>query len=119
MSLIISPLYEGSFWPFIISKSDDLGFANWPAIRPILTTGFLPPKVKTTAIFNNTLKVSLIKSAENSSKLSAQSPPCNKKAFPDSTFAKSFFRFLTSPANTSGGRLQSEFTTLLSWSLSS
>ncbi len=30
--------------------SDERGLANWPAMRPIFTTGMPPPKVSTTAI---------------------------------------------------------------------
>ena len=51
----------------------------------------------------DTLKVSLIFSGWNSAKLSAQSPPCSKKAFPSTTSAKDFFKDLVSPANTKGG----------------
>ena len=53
--------------------------ANCPAIRPIFTTGHLAPKVSTTAICSITLKVSRMLSAENSAKLSAQSPPCKQE----------------------------------------
>ena len=47
--------------------------------------------------------VSLILSGWNSAKLSAQSPPCNKKALPSTTSAKDFFSDLVSPAKTKGG----------------
>ena len=39
----------------------------------------------------------------NSAKLSAQSPPCNKKALPSATSARAFFKDLDSPAKTRGG----------------
>ena len=41
----------------------------------------------------------------NSAKLSAQSPPCNKKAFPSTTSASCCFKCLVSPAKTSGGKV--------------
>ena len=40
----------------------------------------------------------------NSAKLSAQSPACNKKAFPSTTFASCSFKCLVSPAKTKGGK---------------
>src|SRR5205807_709524 len=46
-----------------------------------------------------------------SSKLSAQSPPCNRKASPEATRASAFFRLRASPAKTSGGKLASRAST--------
>src|SRR5689334_21820505 len=42
-----------------------------------------------------------------SAKLSAQSPPCSRKASPLATRASAFFRLRASPANTSGGNVAS------------
>src|SRR5437773_1104598 len=42
-----------------------------------------------------------------SAKLSAQSPPCNRKDSPAATRASAFFRLRASPANTSGGNVAS------------
>ena len=59
--------------------------AKITAIRATFTTGHPPAKVITTAICNNTLKVSRILGALKLLKLSAQSPPCSKKALPSAT----------------------------------
>ena len=67
--------------------------------------GKFVPEVKTTAICKITLNVSRILSALNSVKLSAQSPPCNKKPLPSDTSANERFKDLTSPAKTRGGKL--------------
>ncbi len=72
-------------------------------MRPIFTTGHLAPKVSTTAICSMTLNVSRMLSAENSPKLSAQSPPCSRKARPSETAASSRFSLRASPAKTRGG----------------
>jgi len=58
-----------------VSVSEERGLANWPAMRPIFTTGWAPAKVSTTAICRKTRKKSRILSAPCSAKLSAQSPP--------------------------------------------
>src|ERR1700742_4385379 len=42
-----------------------------------------------------------------SAKLSAQSPPCSRKASPAATRPSDFFRLRASPANTSGGNVAS------------
>ena len=51
-------------------------------------------------------------SALNSEKLSAQSPPCNRKASPSEAFASEFLSDLTSPAKTKGGKSLKEVSTL-------
>ena len=79
------------------------GLANWPAMRPTFTTGLPPAKVSTTAICRIRRKVSRMLSARNSLKLSAQSPPCSRKASPLATWPSSVFSRRASPANTSGG----------------
>ena len=89
--------------PSTVSVGSERGLANWPAMRPTFTTGLPPAKVKTTAICRIRRKVSRILSARNSLKLSAQSPPCSRKALPPATSAKSAFSRRASPANTSGG----------------
>ena len=70
-----------------VSVSDERGLANWPAMRPTLTTGQAAPKVSTTAICSSTLKVSRMLLGWNSAKLSAQSPPCSRNALPAATSA--------------------------------
>jgi hypothetical protein len=59
------------------------------------------------AICSMTLNVSRIVSAENSAKLSAQSPPCSRNASPRLAAASSAFRRRASPAKTSGGYFDS------------
>ena len=93
------------------SMSAERGLANWPAMRPILTTGLLAAKVSTTAICRNTRKKSRIGSAPCSEKVSAQSPPWSMKARPAATSPKAFRSARASPAKTSGGKLASSFST--------
>ena len=64
----------------MVSRSAERGLANWPAMRPIFTTGTPPPNIATTAICSMTLKESLILLALNCEKLSAQSPPAEEVA---------------------------------------
>ena len=64
---------------------EERGLANWPAMRPIFTTGTPAPKVSTTAICSRTRNVSRMMLAVKSAKLSAQSPPCSTKALPSAT----------------------------------
>src|SRR5690348_403031 len=93
--------------PLRFSVGEERGLANWPAMRPTLTTGEEPAKVSTTAIWRKTRKKSRILLAPCSAKLSAQSPPWSRKASPAATRASAFFRLRASPANTSGGKLAS------------
>jgi hypothetical protein len=87
----------------MVSSLAERGLANWPAMRPTLTTGQPAAKVMTIAICSSTLKVSRIFAAENSAKLSAQSPPCSRNARPSVTSANCRRSSRASPANTSGG----------------
>ena len=80
------------------------GLANWPAMRPTLTTGTPIEYVITTAICRMTRSFSRMLSAENSSKLSAQSPAWSRKASPAATWASDACSERASPANTSGGK---------------
>ena len=64
-------------------------------------------KVSTTAICRKTRKKSRMLSAPCSAKLSAQSPPCSRKAWPLATSAERSFRSRASPAKTSGGKVAS------------
>ena len=91
-----------------------LGLENCPAILPTLTTGKDAEKVKTKAICKITLKVSLILSGWNSAKLSAQSPPCKRKAFHSVTWASDFINALVYPAKTRGGYEPTFFKTIAS-----
>ena len=58
------------------------GLANWPAIRPIFTTGIDAPYVSTTAICSTVLTRLRICSAVAPANVSAQSPPCSRNARP-------------------------------------
>ena len=91
----------------MVSVGAERGLTNWPASRPTFTIGEAAPKVRTTAICNKTRKVSRILSGWNSAKLSAQSPPCSRKAFPSQTSPRVRFSFRASPAKTSGGNVRS------------
>src|SRR5215475_10966443 len=93
--------------PLRFSVAELRGLANWPPMRPILTTGNAAAKVSTTAICRNTRKKSRMLSAPCSAKLSAQSPPCSRKACPTATRPSACLRLRASPANTSGGKLAS------------
>ena len=68
-------LYEGRDTPSIVSRSAERGLANWPAMRPTLTTGMPPPYCMVTAICSITRNASRILFALSAVKLSAQSPP--------------------------------------------
>src|ERR1700710_1055446 len=76
-------------------------------MRPTLTTGDAAANVSTTAICKKTRKKSRILLAPCSAKLSAQSPPCSRKASPAATRPSAFFRLRASPAKTSGGNVAS------------
>lgn len=56
-------------------------------------------------------KVSPMLLALNSLNLSAQSPPCNRKALPRAVSSSLSSKLLASPANTDGGELYSVFRT--------
>ncbi len=88
---------------------DDVAAIARQAMRPTFTTGEEPAKVSTTAIWRKTRKKSRMLLAPCSAKLSAQSPPCSKKASPPATRASAFLRLRASPANTSGGKVASCF----------
>jgi len=72
--------------------------------RLTLITGIWPPNMRTTPIWRMTRKVSRMLLALNSLKLSAQSPPWSRKAFPMAAWPSFSSRFLASPANTIGGK---------------
>mmetsp|Transcript_6177 Transcript_6177/g.18258 ORF Transcript_6177/g.18258 Transcript_6177/m.18258 type:complete len:210 (-) Transcript_6177:32-661(-) len=101
-ALMLSPWYDGSVRSPIVSVPLLRGFANWPAMRPILTTGWPPPYVHTRLICSSTRKVSRTWSTENSSKDSAQSPPKRTKPSPLHARPSSAWSVRTSPAKTSG-----------------
>ena len=58
----------GSVTSPCVSVSEDRGLANWPAMRPIFTTGSEAPKVSTTAICSSTRNVSRMMLAVKSRK---------------------------------------------------
>src|SRR5687768_15292999 len=97
------PRKLGSSTPPTFSNDDDRGFANWPAMRPTFTTGTPSEYVSTTAIWRITRSFSRMLTAENSSKLSAQSPAWRRNALPAATLASDASSVRASPANTSGG----------------
>jgi hypothetical protein len=84
-----------------------LGLANWPAMRPTLTTGTPDPYVSTTAIWRMTRSLSRMLSALKSWKDSAQSPAWSRNALPAATSASVDVRARASPANTNGGMVES------------
>ena len=59
--------------------------ANWPAMRPTLTTGSIEPYVSTAAICRMIFSFSRMLTAEKSSNDSAQSPACSRKPRPAAT----------------------------------
>ena len=75
-------------------------------MRPTFTTGQAAPKVSTTAICSSTRNMSRMLLGWNSAKLSAQSPPCSRKALPAATAASRSSSRRASPAKTSGGKLR-------------
>src|SRR4051794_4821292 len=79
------------------------GFANWPAIRPTLTTGNAAAYVSTTDICSRIRSFSRIVTAEVSWNDSAQSPACRRNARPAATSASESRSARASPAKTSGG----------------
>src|SRR5690606_34700145 len=79
-------------------------------MRPIFTMGMEAPYVSTTAICRTVLMRLRILSAVAPANVSAQSPPCSRKAFPDAARARRSRRSSTSPANTSGGNEASSLT---------
>ena len=98
----------------MVSTSAERGLENCPAMRPILTTGQLAPKVSTADICRMTRNMSRMLSALNSAKLSAQSPPCRMNTSPAAARARLAFSLRASPANTSGGNVRSSFSTRIS-----
>ncbi len=97
------PRNDGRSTSPIRSVGLERGLANWPAMRPTFTTGTPIEYVSTTAIWRMTRSFSRMLLAENSSKLSAQSPAWRRKALPAATWASDCCRDRASPANTSGG----------------
>ena len=100
--------------PLITSVGELRGFENWPATLPSFTIGKCDDTVNIKDTCKITLNKSLILSGWNSSKLSAQSPPWNKKAFPSLTSLNKCLSVRVSPANTSGGNFEISFKTSLS-----
>jgi hypothetical protein len=85
--LMMSPRYAGSVTPPRVSESVERGFAYWPAMRPIRTIGFFVPWTSTRLICSRIFSFAAIGSERQSSKLSAQSPPCSTNASPRAAFA--------------------------------
>src|SRR5210317_469536 len=65
------------------------------------------------AICRMTFNDSLMRGAVQLWKSSAQSPPCRRKASPVAASASFFFKFLISPAKTSGGNCEMDSRTAL------
>src|SRR5262245_53635472 len=87
-------------------------------MRPTFTTGEAAAYVRTTAISKNIRRKSRILSAPCSAKLSAQSPPCNRKASPLHTQPSFAASSRASPANTNGGNDKSSSSTSRSFTAS-
>mmetsp|Transcript_13202 Transcript_13202/g.52910 ORF Transcript_13202/g.52910 Transcript_13202/m.52910 type:complete len:234 (-) Transcript_13202:87-788(-) len=110
-ALMLSPRYAGSVTPSRVSVVELRGLANWPAMRPILTMGCPPPYVIVSAICSSTRNVSRTLLTENSSKLSAQSPPISTNPSPSVALASDSCSVRTSPANTRGAHASSSRST--------
>src|SRR6185312_17516452 len=94
------------------------GFAYWPAKRPTRTTGNLSPCTSTKLICNNTLSRFEINGEVQSAKLSAQSPPCNRKLRPSAASASLRLSSRTSHEVTSGGNSRNRASALVKASAS-
>ena len=68
------PRKLGRSTPAIVSVGEERGLANWPAMRPSLTTGSIEPYVSTAAIWRMIFSFSRMLTAEKSWNDSAQSP---------------------------------------------
>ena len=68
------PKNDGSSISPTRSVGRDLGFANWPAIRPTFTSGSPDPKIITTDICRKIFSFSRIETALKSRNDSAHSP---------------------------------------------
>ena len=87
--------------------SDDRGLAYWPAMRATLTTGMLAPYVSTTAICSSVRMLARMCGSVLSTNVSAQSPPCSRKALPRATSASRPLSFSISEGTVTGGTLSS------------
>jgi len=74
-------------------------------------TGIWPPNIMTTLIWRRIRKVSRMLLALNSLKLSAQSPPWSRKAFPRAASPRRSSSVRASPAKTIGGNASSVWRT--------
>ena len=102
-SFTMWPRNEGSSTPSTTSVGLERGLANCPAARASLTTGSAAPYVSTVAICSMILRLSRMRGAVRSRKLSAQSPECSRKPRPAATSPSARRNCRASPANTSGG----------------
>ena len=109
--LTASPRYAGSVTPSRVSVPALRGLANWPASRPILTTGTCAAYVSTTAMDNRVRSLPWMFAAVTPSRVSAQSPPWRTNASPAATLAIFCRSSSHSPAKTSGGSVRSFATT--------
>src|SRR3954454_7026588 len=82
------------------------GLAYCTATRPTLTTGTLAPYVRTTAICSSVRVVACRCGSVFRSKVSAQSPPCSRNAFPCATSASWRRNVSTSAGATIGGTVE-------------
>ncbi len=108
-----------TMWPRKLGRSAsptcsigaERGLPNWPAMRPILTTGVIAPYVRTTLIWSMIRSFSRIVIALKSLNDSAQSPAWSTKARPSATCASDARSVRASPAKTSGGCVRRRSTT--------
>jgi hypothetical protein len=99
----LSPRYDGSVTPSLVSRSAERGLAYWPAMRPMRTTGRRVPWTSTRLICIKIFSFAAIESDRQSSKLSAQSPPCSTNASPRAAAASCVRSPSISHDVTSGG----------------
>src|SRR5262249_36653774 len=100
-----SPRYDGRVTPLRVSVSSERGLAYWPAKRPTRITGFLAPCVSTRLICSRIFNLRVMSSAEQSERLSAQSPPCSRNRLPTAASPICCFNAATSHEVTRGGKL--------------
>ena len=110
LRLTRSPRKLGNDRPSRTSSLALRGLAYCPAIRPTRITGFLSPAVSTSDICSRILSFWTIISDWHSSKLSAQSPPCNRKALPCWARASLALSSSISQLVTSGGSFDNSAT---------
>jgi hypothetical protein len=96
------PRNDGSSTPSTVSVGAERGFANWPAIRPTLTTGSVAPYVSTADIWSSTLSARGSRSPRRAERLGAVAGLEQERA-PSTASPSARWSARASPAKTSGG----------------